>query len=170
MRHRCYNPKTPYYDNYGGRGITVCPEWFNSFETFLDDMGKRPTSGHSLDRIDNNLGYSKDNCRWATSKVQNNNKSRSSTIGQSSKSPLLTYNGRTMERIAWAEEVKIPSQTIAARLKYGWTIGQALGLEERVRPNKAVKKGKRLNIGNDMEAPSRGRKQTNRVALLQRGS
>jgi len=65
MRIRCLNPDYPNYHNYGGRGITICSEWIESFQTFLDDMGFRPENT-SLDRVDNSKGYFKENCRWAT--------------------------------------------------------------------------------------------------------
>lgn len=73
MRYRCRDKSNK---DYGAKGITVCDEWDSSFENFLKDMGERPI-GTSLDRIDNTKGYSKDNCRWATSKEQNQNTSRS---------------------------------------------------------------------------------------------
>lgn len=72
MRKRCRDPNATGYDNYGGRGITVCDEWFDSFEAFVDDMGLRP-EGKTLDRIDNDKGYYKANCRWATRQEQAEN-------------------------------------------------------------------------------------------------
>lgn len=74
MRARCTRETHHSFVNYGGRGITVCDRWDNSFDLFLKDMGARPTTKHTLDRINNDLGYSPDNCRWATRKEQNLNK------------------------------------------------------------------------------------------------
>jgi hypothetical protein len=74
MIARCYNKNGTYYRNYGGRGITVCKRW-RKFENFLADMGERP-AGRSLDRINNDQGYSPANCRWATRSEQNKNKRR----------------------------------------------------------------------------------------------
>lgn len=68
MHSRCENPNTPYYGEYGGRGIKVCERWFK-FQNFLDDMGEKP-EGESIDRVDNDKGYNPTNCKWSTPKEQ----------------------------------------------------------------------------------------------------
>jgi hypothetical protein len=71
---RCTNPKVPQYKDYGGRGIKVCPRWLNSFESFLSDMGKKPSKDLTIERVDNDGDYEPDNCIWATRQQQNKNR------------------------------------------------------------------------------------------------
>lgn len=80
MKSRCYNINHRSYKNYGARGITVCDSWKSSYKNFIADMGYKP-DGLSLDRIDNNLGYSKENCRWATATQQMRNTRHSTKEG-----------------------------------------------------------------------------------------
>src|SRR5205814_10410404 len=73
IKSRCLNPNYTDWAYYGGRGITVCERWLHSFENFLQDMGRKPGPDYSIDRINNELGYFPENCRWATSSEQAQN-------------------------------------------------------------------------------------------------
>lgn len=122
MLYRCNNANTKAYKNYGGRGISVCPEWsdrFNGYFSFKDwAMKNGYREDLSLDRIDNNSGYYPDNCRWVTADVQANNK-RSNVI--------LTFEGKSQTLSQWADELNIPMKTLHARLyRHGWSIEKAL--------------------------------------------
>lgn len=117
MLQRCMNPNTPGYESYGGRGITVCETWQHDFEAFYKDVGEPPSIHHSLDRIDNDLGYSPENCRWATQKEQTRNTRQNITI---------TYDGRTQCISAWEEELGMRRCTLHVRIvQHGWSIERA---------------------------------------------
>jgi hypothetical protein len=120
IQQRCKNPKEKAYPRYGGRGISVCKRWVDSFESFFEDMGKRPSDGHSIDRIDNDGNYEPGNCRWATFKEQCNNTSRNS---------LITFNGTTRTISEWADHIGINYSTLFYRFKNGWSIEKALTIK-----------------------------------------
>lgn len=105
MLRRCYDVNSVGYENYGGRGISVCNDW-HIFENFLADMGLKP-EGYSIERIDNDGNYEKNNCKWATKQEQNSN---------TRQNRIITYNNKTQTLEAWARELNISSQTLSKRL------------------------------------------------------
>jgi hypothetical protein len=117
MIARCERPHHPAYKNYGARGITVCERW-RSFETFIADMGERPSAAHSLDRKDNDLGYFPDNCRWATDEEQNDNKRKVTRT--------VEIDGREMPLLEACKLRGIEPQIVYQRLCNGWTVDDAL--------------------------------------------
>lgn len=116
MINRCNYKTMQSYKYYGGIGIKVCDEWVNSFETFLIDMGERPTPKHTLDRIDPKGDYCKENCRWATRKEQQRNRRGSL---------FLEYNGKTKPLAEWIEISGLKVGRVRARLRLGWDIEKA---------------------------------------------
>lgn len=107
MKQRCLNPKNARFPDYGGRGISIDPRW-ERFETFLEDMGEPPSNNHTLERDDNELGYSKQNCRWIPMEEQAVNKRTN---------VFVEHNGRRLTVAQWARELDIPTQTIHARIR-----------------------------------------------------
>lgn len=114
---RTENPNSYAYADYGGRGITVSPEWRSCFEQFYADMGDRPSPEHEIDRIDNDGPYSKQNCRWATLSEQARNRRTNRWI---------TYNGETLCLADWAKRLGTGITTIQRRFDRGWSIERAL--------------------------------------------
>jgi hypothetical protein len=107
---RCYRQTHKRYKDWGGRGITMCDRWLNSFEAFAADMGPRP-EGTSLDRYpDNNGPYAPGNCRWATRQEQASN----------------THNGQTLSIAEWSRLLHISYNCLQTRLSRGWSIARAL--------------------------------------------
>jgi hypothetical protein len=105
---RTTNPSTPKYPDYGGRGIKVCKRWRSSFVNFLADMGRRPSPQHSLDRINNDLGYNPKNCRWATAKEQSRN---------TRNNHILIYRGESKSIAEWAEIKGFKYATLYMRIQ-----------------------------------------------------
>lgn len=136
MRSRCYNPAASKYEYYGGKGITICEEWrqsFQAFEAWALAHGYADTL--TIDRKDGNGPYSPSNCRWATWKEQGRNRSNNH---------LLTYDGQTMPIAEFAERYGIPEKALYKRIERGW--GAERALTTPVRPHKRRKEERRERI------------------------
>lgn len=120
MKQRCNNPNSQQFHNYGARGIRVCQRWLDSFDNFLSDMGEKP-DGLTLDRIDNDKGYSPENCRWATKRQQRKNQR---TI------IMIAFSGETMCRRDWAKKTGLHETTIQYRMNAGWPIEDCLSTKK----------------------------------------
>ena len=117
MRCRCLNPNHAAWSRYGGRGITICRRWLDSFQAFLNDLGPKPGPGYSLDRIDNSGNYEPGNCRWATRIQQERNK-RSNR--------RFDWEGRSYTLSELGSKCGLLPGTLADRLDYGWSLEKAL--------------------------------------------
>ena len=132
MKTRCNNPKRDKYARYGARGITVCEEWLNNFQAFYDwAMANGYADNLTIDRKDNDKGYSPENCRWITMKEQASNKSTNH---------LITHDGQTCTIAEWARKTGISREVLKDRIcRYGWDSDRALTTP--VRKHKIYNKG-----------------------------
>ena len=128
MKSRCHNPKNHAYPRYGGRGIFVCNEWLFDFDKFFEDMGPKP-KGMDLDRIDNDKGYSKENCRWI-SRTENSRNTR--------RTVFFDVNGSMMKVHQIAEATGQKESTISYRIKSGMSVEKVMSTAKL--PN-GVRKG-----------------------------
>lgn len=112
MKQRCYHPSQDSYSEYGGRGIAVCDRWLHSFPNFIEDMGRRPSRHHSIDRIDNEGHYTPDNCQWSTATEQANNRRRAH---------YLTLGLERRSAAEWARRIGVTPNTIHSRARRGWS-------------------------------------------------
>lgn len=118
MKERCNNPNSIEYSSYGGRGIRLCPEWENDFNSFYQwAKANGYTDSLSIDRIDNDKGYEPENCRWADRITQANNKRTNH---------YLTYNGKTQSIAQWARETGLSQSCLRHRIYRGWDVEKAL--------------------------------------------
>ena len=117
MMRRCDSPSQKSFKHYGGRGITVCERWKQSFLAFLADMGEAPSVQSWIERENTDGDYSPDNCKWSTPKANNNNRRNNHR---------LTVNGKTMTATQWAETVGLPQKTLFARIYAGWSPEKAI--------------------------------------------
>lgn len=128
MKSRCSNKKSICFKYYGGRGITYTPEW-ETFDKFYKEMGLSYKKGLTLDRINNDKGYCKENCRWVTKKVQAQN--RRNVL-------LTTIKSVTLNTRQWSKKLKINHSTICMRLKYGWTLKEAIITKKHDKYHKTI--------------------------------
>lgn len=116
MKRRCQNPKDKSFGRYGGKGVSVCDDW-QDFKSFYRDMEPTYQEGLMLERLDNNKGYSSENCVWADSFRQAQNRKYCHQ---------LSMGGRTMTIAEWHRELGIKATTIYGRIHRGWSVEKAL--------------------------------------------
>jgi len=117
IKQRCCNKNNPAFADYGGRGIFVCDEWIHNFKAFIDDMGRRPTKDHQIERIDNYGPYSKQNCKWATRFEQGCNKRNNI---------WMECNGKRLILAEWSRQTGLPEKMLQNRKRAGWSDNRAL--------------------------------------------
>jgi hypothetical protein len=133
MKERCQCETNPNYSNYGGRGITVCEEWKDNFQTFyVWAMSSGYSTDLTLDRINVNGNYEPSNCRWYTRKEQNFNKRNNR---------ILSFNGKTQTLQEWSEETGVSYTTLLYRIEHGWKLEAALTLQPY-----STRKNKQLDV------------------------
>jgi hypothetical protein len=113
IKSRCLTPSDRAFHLYGGRGVTICDRWRDSFPKFLEDMGNRPSPAHTINRVDNDGPYSPDNCRWATWEEQNNNQRCNHYI---------THQGQTRTMAQWARDLGLNYNTFRGAIYAGESI------------------------------------------------
>lgn len=123
IKSRCLNKNEPAYKGYGGRGITICDEWLNDYLAFRNwSLANGYKNNITIDRKDNNGNYEPSNCRWTTQKIQANN---------TRTNHLITLDGKTRTLSEWSEDVGIKRETIAMRLRLGWSNKEALSIKPK---------------------------------------
>lgn len=124
IRRRCYNPKDNRYKDYGGRGITMCPQWLNSLKQFLKDMKYRPP-GTSIERLNNDLGYTPDNCVWGTKSQQSRNRRNTRHV---------TIEGKNYMAVELADKCKLDPDVIVSRAARGLSLSNILSKDKQSNP------------------------------------
>jgi hypothetical protein len=137
MKSRCYNNKHPDYARYGAKGITVCDQWRNSYNRFLEDVGLAPDKHYSLGRLNTSLGYFKNNCKWMTNEELS--KVRASVL-------KITYNNLTLTTKEWGALLNISPNLISNRLLQGWSVEEALEYKIKTKHSLITYKQRTLSI------------------------
>ena len=122
MKERCEKTDKRHGKYYYDKGIKVCERWVDSFSNFFEDIGKRPSSFHTIDRIDSNRNYSPENCRWVTNDVQQSNKSNNIRI---------SFSGKTLTYSEWERTLGLPKGKISSRVTNGWSAIDALTISNQ---------------------------------------
>ena len=161
MIQRCTNPKAASYSRYGAIGVSVCKRWRESFRAFLEDVGRRPTGMHSLDRYPNCTGnYEPGNVRWATTEEQSRNKRNTVKV---------TVNGHTIPLAEAAEQLGVSRKLAWTRMQRGWTVEEALQLHTRSYKAGVSKRNVFLTLhGKTMTAAEWARERGFHVGLIEK--